>query len=128
MMDDEIRDALERLGYDMKDAHVTQSLQGSGNRTMRLLLSGDDLVLRIAGKETVGLVDRTIECDHMLKAAALGIGPEVVAVDPSGRCRPHPFRQGSRTRHPRAALRTGCPHPAWPRPGPPQDCPTISKD
>ena len=83
MMDDEIRDALERLGYDMKDAHVTQSLQGSGNRTMRLLLSGDDLVLRIAGKETVGLVDRTREYDHMLKAAALGIGPEVVAVDPA---------------------------------------------
>ena len=83
MMDDEIRGALERLGYDIKDAHVTQSLQGSGNRTMRLLLSDNDLVLRIAGKETVGLVDRTRECDHMLKAAAMGIGPEVVAVDPA---------------------------------------------
>ena len=77
----EVAGALERLGLDARDASGVEALAGTGNRSVRLRHGGRDLVLRIDGEETAGLVDRERERRHAMKAAALGVAPALAAVD-----------------------------------------------
>ena len=78
----EIARALEHLGHDPSDLRITDVFCGSANRAVRLLVSGDDVVLRLAGSRTTDLVDRSRECHHMRAASSLGVAPEVLAADP----------------------------------------------
>lgn len=78
----EIACALEHLGYDPRDLRITDIYCGSANRAVRLLVAGDDVVLRLAGSGTTDLVDRSRECDHMKWASSLGVAPQVLSADP----------------------------------------------
>src|SRR5262249_42722514 len=59
---------------------------GITNRNFKVTADGDAFVLRIGGKDTALLgINRRVEREASLAAAALGIGPEVVAfVEPEG--------------------------------------------
>jgi thiamine kinase-like enzyme len=59
---------------------------GITNRNFRVTTGGEAFVLRIGGRDTALLgIDRRVEHEASLAAAALGIGPEVVAfVEPEG--------------------------------------------
>jgi len=59
---------------------------GITNRNFKVSAGGEAFVLRIGGKDTELLgIDRRVEHEASLAAAALGIGPEVVAfVEPEG--------------------------------------------
>ena len=72
----EIARALEHPGHDLR---ITDMYRGSANRAVRLLVAGDDAVLRLAGSGTADLVDRSRECGHMRVASSLGVAPPVLA-------------------------------------------------
>jgi thiamine kinase-like enzyme len=56
---------------------------GITNRNYRVVMGGEDYVLRICGKDTAVLgIDRDAECAATMAAAQLGVGPEVVAYRP----------------------------------------------
>jgi len=56
---------------------------GITNRNYRVVMGGEDYVLRICGKDTAVLgIDRDAECDATMAAARLGVGPEVVVYRP----------------------------------------------
>ena len=56
---------------------------GITNRNYRVVMGGEDYVLRICGKDTAVLgIDREAECQATMTAARLGVGPEVVAYRP----------------------------------------------
>jgi thiamine kinase-like enzyme len=56
---------------------------GITNRNYRVVMGGEDYVLRICGKDTAVLgIDRDAECEATVAAAALGVGPEVVLYRP----------------------------------------------
>jgi thiamine kinase-like enzyme len=56
---------------------------GITNRNYRVVMGGEDYVLRICGKDTAVLgIDRDTECAATMAAAQLGVGPEVVAYRP----------------------------------------------
>ena len=59
---------------------------GITNHNFKVIVGGEPFVLRIGGRDTVALgVDRRVEHEASVAAAALGIGPEVVAfVEPEG--------------------------------------------
>lgn len=59
---------------------------GITNHNLKVDVDGERFVLRVAGKDTNLLgIDRRVELAATMKAAALGIGPEVVAfVEPEG--------------------------------------------
>ena len=59
---------------------------GITNHNLKVEVDGEYFVLRVAGKDTNLLgIDRTVELAATEAAAALGIGPEVVAfVEPEG--------------------------------------------
>jgi aminoglycoside phosphotransferase (APT) family kinase protein len=59
---------------------------GITNRNFKVTAGGEAFVLRIGGRDTALLgIDRGVEHEASLAAAALGIGPEVVAfVEPEG--------------------------------------------
>ena len=59
---------------------------GITNHNVKVEVGGDAYVLRIAGKDTEMLgIDRAVEHDAALAAAAVGVGPEVVAfIEPEG--------------------------------------------
>jgi len=59
---------------------------GITNRNFRVRVGGEELVLRIGGKDTGLLgIDRDVEHEASLAAAALGIAPDVVTfVEPEG--------------------------------------------
>ena len=61
-----------------------QALDGGiTNRNYRVVMGGDDYVLRICGKDTAVLgIDRDAECAATMAAAQIGVGPEVVAYRP----------------------------------------------
>jgi thiamine kinase-like enzyme len=77
--------ALERLWPNGVDA---VELLGGGitNHNFKITVGDDAYVLRIGGRDTELLgIDRAVEHEASLVAAALGIGPEVVAfLDPPG--------------------------------------------
>ena len=56
---------------------------GITNRNYRVVMGGEDYVLRICGKDTAVLgIDRDAECAATMAAAQVGVGPEVVAYRP----------------------------------------------
>ena len=59
---------------------------GITNHNVKVTVDGETLVLRVAGKDTDLLgIDRRVEVEATRAAAALGVGPEVVAfVEPEG--------------------------------------------
>lgn len=60
---------------------------GITNRNYRVVMGGDDYVLRICGKDTAVLgIDRDAECEATVAASKLGVGPEVVAYRPDLEC------------------------------------------
>ncbi len=82
MTDPEIARAIEHLGHDPRDLRITHMYHGSANRAVRLLVAGDDVVLRLAGSRTADLIDRSREWEHMRVASSLGVAPQVLAADP----------------------------------------------
>ncbi len=59
---------------------------GITNNNFKVDVAGESFVLRIAGKDTASLgIDRRVEHEASLAAAAVGVGPDVVAfVEPEG--------------------------------------------
>jgi thiamine kinase-like enzyme len=56
---------------------------GITNRNYRVVMGGEDYVLRICGKDTAVLgIDRDAECEATMAAARIGVGPEVVVYRP----------------------------------------------
>jgi thiamine kinase-like enzyme len=56
---------------------------GITNRNYRVVMGGEDYVLRICGKDTAVLgIDREAECEATMAAARIGVGPEVVVYRP----------------------------------------------
>src|SRR3954447_8223841 len=56
---------------------------GITNRNYRVVMGGEDYVLRICGKDTAVLgIDRDAECEATMTAAQLGVGPQVALYRP----------------------------------------------
>jgi thiamine kinase-like enzyme len=81
----ELAAAVERV-WPGRDARVEVLGGGITNHNLKVEIAGAAFVLRVAGKDTNLLgIDRTVELEATKAAAALGIGPEVVAfVEPEG--------------------------------------------
>ena len=79
-----VEQAIARLWPGL-DVRVETLGGGITNHNHKLTLpDGDVLVLRIAGKDTALLgIDRAVEHEASLAAAAVGVGPEVVAFHPA---------------------------------------------
>jgi thiamine kinase-like enzyme len=77
--------AVERV-WPGREARVEVLGGGITNHNLKVEVGGEAFVLRVAGKDTGLLgIDRTVELAATEAAAALGIGPEVVAfVEPEG--------------------------------------------
>ena len=77
--------AVERV-WPGREARVEVLGGGITNHNLKVEVGGESFVLRVAGKDTGLLgIDRTVELAATEAAAALGIGPEVVAfVEPEG--------------------------------------------
>ncbi len=81
----ELATAVERV-WPGKETEVEVLGGGITNHNLKVDVDGETFVLRVAGKDTSLLgIDRTVELEATKAAAALGIGPEVVAfVEPEG--------------------------------------------
>jgi thiamine kinase-like enzyme len=81
----ELAAAVERV-WPGRDVQVEVLGGGITNHNLKVEVAGETFVLRVAGKDTNLLgIDRTVELEATKAAAALGIGPEVVAfVQPEG--------------------------------------------
>src|SRR4029077_18788170 len=79
------RDEVERV-WPGRDARIEVLGGGITNHNLKIDVDGETFVLRVAGKDTGLLgIDRSVELAATEAAAALGIGPEVVAfVEPEG--------------------------------------------
>ena len=77
--------AVERV-WPGRDVRIEVLGGGITNHNARVEVDGEAFVLRVAGKDTDLLgIDRLVEVEATRAAAALGIGPEVVAfVEPEG--------------------------------------------
>jgi len=77
--------AVERV-WPGRDARVEVLGGGITNHNLKVVIDGESFVLRVAGKGTGLLgIDRLVELAATQAAAALGLGPEVVAfVEPEG--------------------------------------------
>ncbi len=80
-----VEEMVERV-WPGRSAEVEVLGGGITNRNFKVTVGGDTYVLRIGGKDTELLgIDRRAEHEASLAAAAVGIGPEVVAfVEPEG--------------------------------------------
>ena len=58
-------------------------LGGLTNRVYRVRAGGEALVLRIPGEGTEAYIDRAVEAVNARAAAAAGVSPEVLHVDPA---------------------------------------------
>jgi thiamine kinase-like enzyme len=81
----ELTAAVERV-WPGRDVDVEVLGGGITNHNLKVEVDGETLVLRVAGKDTGLLgIDRSVELAATEAAAAIGIGPEVVAfVEPEG--------------------------------------------
>jgi thiamine kinase-like enzyme len=81
----ELESAVGRV-WPGRDARVEVLGGGITNHNLKVDVDGETFVLRVAGKDTGLLgIDRSVELAATEAAAALGIGPEVVAfVEPEG--------------------------------------------
>ena len=59
-----------------------ERLGGLTNRVYRVRAGGEPLVLRIPGEGTEAYIDREVEAVNARAAAAAGVSPEVLYVDP----------------------------------------------
>ena len=77
--------AVERV-WPGREARVEVLGGGITNHNLKVEVGGESFVLRVAGKDTGLLgIDRAVELAATEAAAALGIGPDVVAfVEPEG--------------------------------------------
>ena len=82
---DEAAAAVERL-WPGRTATVAALSGGITNRNYRVNVDGSSFVLRVGGKETDLLgIDRVTEHAASLRAAEIGVGPEVIAfIEPEG--------------------------------------------
>jgi thiamine kinase-like enzyme len=80
-----VEEMVERV-WPGRRAQVEPLGGGITNRNFKITVDGSSYVLRIGGKDTELLgIDRRAEHDASLAAAAVGVGPEVVAfVEPEG--------------------------------------------
>ena len=88
--------ALRSLGLDEALAASARPLAGTGNRSFLVGRGAGRLVVRLAGKEGAGFVDRPAERRHAAIAARLGLGPEAVASDPARGIQAVRFVEGRR--------------------------------
>ena len=81
----ELADAVARV-WPGQETHVEVLGGGITNHNLKVEVGAETYVLRVAGKDTSLLgIDRTVELEATKAAAALGIGPEVIAfVEPEG--------------------------------------------
>lgn len=79
-------DAIINRVWPGREARVENLGGGITNHNLKVTLDEGAFVLRIAGKDTELLgIDRSVEHEASLAAAAVGVGPEVVAfVEPEG--------------------------------------------
>ena len=80
-----VEDMVERV-WPGRDAHIELLGGGITNRNFKVVLEDGAYVLRIGGKDTelLGIV-RRVEHEASLAAAAVGVGPDVIAfVEPEG--------------------------------------------
>lgn len=82
----EVASALSQIplfgGRALDDLRV-ERLDSLTNRNFRLTLGEEQFVLRIAGGGTAGYIDRAAEAHNAQLAAAIGIAPAVLHVDPA---------------------------------------------
>jgi thiamine kinase-like enzyme len=64
------------------EVEEVERLGGLTNRVYRVRAGGEDLVLRIPGEGTEAYIDREVEAVNARAAAAAGVSPEVLHVDP----------------------------------------------
>ncbi len=64
------------------EARAAERLGGLTNRVYRVETAGGPLVLRIPGEGTEAYIDREVEAVNARAAAAAGVSPEVLHVDP----------------------------------------------
>jgi thiamine kinase-like enzyme len=87
MIDDDVRTALGRIpllaGHDAA-AFAVQRLGGLTNRVYRVALGEQAWCLRLPGQGTEAYIDRQVEAVNARAAAAAGVSPEVLFVDPTG--------------------------------------------
>jgi len=84
-----IEDALRALEPELGPAETVPVPLAGGrtNRNYRVRLGGRDCVVRLPGKDTELLgIDRGAERAASVAAAALGIGPDVIAFEPEREC------------------------------------------
>ena len=60
-----------------------ERLGGLTNRVYRVRAGGEALVLRVPGEGTEAYIDREVEAVNARAAAAAGVSPEVLYVDPA---------------------------------------------
>src|SRR6267378_255804 len=77
--------AVERL-WPGRNPRITALSGGITNRNYRVDADGSSFVLRVGGNDTNLLgIDRSVEHAASLRAASVGVGPEVVAfIEPEG--------------------------------------------
>src|SRR5487761_92998 len=77
--------AVERV-WPGREAAITALSGGITNRNYRVDVDGASYVLRVGGNDTNLLgIDRAVEHEASLRAASVGVGPEVVAfIEPEG--------------------------------------------
>jgi len=80
-----VEEMVERV-WPGRDAEIEVLGGGITNRNFKIVVDGGTYVLRVGGKDTELLgIDRRAEHEASLAAAAVGVGPEVVAfVEPEG--------------------------------------------
>ena len=80
-MADEVREAMRTIpGFGAVEE--VERLGGLTNRVYRVRAGGEALVLRIPGEGTEAYIDREVEAVNARAAAAAGVSPEVLYVDP----------------------------------------------
>ncbi len=80
-MTDEVEAAMALIpGHGPVEA--VERLGGLTNRAYRVVAGGETLVLRIPGEGTEAYIDREVEAVNARAAAAAGVSPEVLHVDP----------------------------------------------
>jgi thiamine kinase-like enzyme len=83
-MTDEARAAMRLIpGYGEAPVEEVERLGGLTNRVYRVRAGGETLVLRVPGEGTEGYIDREVEAVNARAAAAAGVSPEVLHVDPA---------------------------------------------
>ncbi len=71
------------IGRDGAGDWLVEPMLGTGNRVFRVVLGERSVVVRLAGRETSAMVDRTAERHNLALASAAGLGPALLFADPA---------------------------------------------